>query len=217
VVDELRRSFHDRLSAVHAEVVAMVAAAGAAVSAATSALLEPNPAAAATVAAVPATLAGQNAAVEREVLDLVARQGPVARDLRVLMAALRVAHEAELSGSLAASVATRAGRLDTGVLTPTLRALLYDLGAHAAELLLRSGQAYSTLDDALACQVLGSDGAVRTAHRRFLAELFTLRDAPVEAAVELGVVARCYERITDHAVEIAQRVRFVANAPPLSE
>jgi phosphate transport system protein len=155
-------------------------------------------------------LSADNEVVERDVLDLLALQGPVARDLRLLMASLRVAHEAELSGLLGGSVASRAGRLDPLVLTDSLRALLFDQGAESSDLLRRAGQAYAVLDEEQARMVLESDGPVRRSHRRFLAELFTLHQMPVEAAVELGVVARCYERIADHALEIALRVRFVA-------
>ena len=212
MVDELRRTFHDRLADLHALVGAMVASAGAAVSAATAALLEGNVDDAHLVAVANKALVADNEAVEREVLDLLALQGPVASDLRLLMASLRVAHEAELSASLAASLAARAGRLDAEVLTIRLRASLHDLGAEAAQLLARAGQAYAVLDGALAAQVRESNGAVRRLHRHFLAELFTLDRPPVEAAVELGVVARCYERIGDHALEIADRVSFVANS-----
>ena len=49
----------------------------------------------------------------------------------------------------------------------------------------------------------------RQLQRTFLAELLELRSIPVNAAVDLGMIARVYERLTDHAVEIASRVMFV--------
>jgi phosphate uptake regulator len=125
------------------------------------------------------------------------------------MASLRIAHEAELSRRLAVAIAERAGRLDPVVLTERLRPLLYEMGAEASGLLQRASQAYRALDEGIAASVIGSEGSARLLHRRFLAEFFALADTPTESAVELGVVARCYERITDHAVEIAERVRFV--------
>jgi phosphate transport system protein len=206
-VDELRRGFHDRLALLHDEVGALVDAAVEAVATATAALLEGDVARAERVAAGRDT--SRELAVEHEVFDLLALQGPLARDLRFLMASLRIAHEAELSHGLAANIAMRAGRLDRAVLTDRLRPLLYEMGAEASGLLRRAAQAYRALDERTAEGVVGSDGTVRMLHRRFLAELFALRDTPTESAVELGVVARCYERITDHAVEIAERVRFV--------
>src|SRR5579871_223318 len=54
----------------------------------------------------------------------------------------------------------------------------------------------------------------RTLQRRFLTELLDLDDVRVDAAVELGMMARAYERLTDHAVEIARRVVFAATGAP---
>jgi phosphate transport system protein len=206
-MDELRRGFHDRLALLHDEVGALVDVAVVAVASATTALLEGDVLAAQQASA--ARVEGSEAAIEAEVVDLLALQAPLARDLRFLMASLRIAHEAELSRRLAGTIAERAGRLDPVVLTERLRPLLYEMGAEASGLLRRASQAYRALDEGIAAAVIGSDGPVRLLHRRFLAEFFTLRDTPTESAVELGVVARCYERITDHAVEIAERVRFV--------
>jgi phosphate transport system protein len=205
-VDELRRGFHDRLAVLHEEVGALVDAAVAAVAEATTALLEGD---LHRVDEAFAAVDSSEPAIEAEVFDLLALQAPLARDLRFLMASLRIAHEAELSRLLAVTIAERAGRLDRAVLTERLRPLLYEMGAEASGLLRRAAQAYRTLDEGIAAAVVGSEGPVRLLHRRFLAEFFALRDTPTESAVELGVVARCYERITDHAVEIAERVRFV--------
>ena len=66
--------------------------------------------------------------------------------------------------------------------------------------------------------VIDASEPARVLQRRFLAELLRLENVPVEAAVDLGMAARAYERLTDHAVEIAGRVVFAAtgNSPDLS-
>jgi phosphate transport system protein len=210
VVGELRRGYHDRLAAIHDEVSGMVRSAASSVSQATDALLEGNVTGAAAVATTAVALSVANGGVEREVFDLVALQAPVARDLRLLLASLRVAHEVELSGGLASNIAARASLpRETAVLTPGLRALLYSMGAESAALMDRAGRAYVALDDDLAVAVAASGSTVRSVHRSFLGELFALPDGPVEPVVDLGIVARCYERIADHALEVADRVRFV--------
>ncbi len=214
-MDELRRGFHDRLAALHDEVASLTEVAAASIEGATAALLEGDQAAAGRVIA--ARYTGAALLVEQEVVDLIALQGPMARDLRLLMASLRIAHEVDLSLGLAANIARRAGRLDPEVMTTTLRSLLYEMGAESAGLIRRAGQAYRALDEALAYAVLASDGRVQEHHRHFLKELFALRNASIEGAVELGIVARCYERVADHAVEIADRVRFVASLPSVGD
>ena len=210
-MDELRRGFHDRLALLHEEVASLAMLAATSVEHASAALLGGDTDAASRV--LIARESGRAASVEQEVIDLLALQAPLARDLRLLMASLRIAHELDLSLGLAANIARRAGRLDSAVLTPRLRSLLYEMGGESADLLRRAGSAYRVLDEGLAMSVIESDGRVRDHHREFLKELFALRSASVEAAVELGIVARCYERLTDHAVEIAERVRFVAVLP----
>ena len=209
MVDELRREFHDRLGSLHSDVAALASEAAASVFEVTQALLAADPAMAGRVVRLGHEAVLRAASVEREVFDLLARQAPVGRDLRLMLATLRVSHEVELSTQLAASIADRIGRLDPGVMSGTLRALLGEMGQASAGLLERSAQAYAVLDPGLATLVVESAGPVRELQRGFLASLFALRAAPVESAVELGIVSRCYERIADHAVEIAERTRFV--------
>jgi phosphate transport system protein len=211
-MDELRRSFHDQLAVIHGEVEEMARVAAQSVTEATTALLTGDVTAAGAVRDDAALLTNRTAALEREVYDVIARQAPVSRDLRLLMASLRVGHELRLCGGLSVAIARRTGRIDPAALTETLRAMLYELGAESSSLLAGAAGAYAAIDDRLAMEVLQSDESVRSLHRRFLATLFLLQNAPVESAVEMGLIARSFERITDHALEIADRVRFVVSA-----
>lgn len=210
MVDELRRGFHNRLAEVHADVGRLARVASSAVLEVTVALVEGDIPAGERVAADAQTVSTGHLAVEREVFDLVALQAPVARDLRLLLASLRVAHEVDLSGGLAAAIGRRIPHLDEAAVARRLRVLLADMGGEAGGLLEHAAHGYEVLDADLAGSVIASEGGVRESHRRFLRELFGLRDVPVESAVEMGVIARSYERIADHAVEIAHRVQFVA-------
>jgi phosphate transport system protein len=208
VAEELRRGFHDRLAGVHADVGRLVRTAAASVVEATDALLAGRPASG--VASAAGELLDGSAMVEREVFDLLALQAPVARDLRLLLASMRVAHEAELSAGLAATIAFRVDSVNGTVLEGPVREVLAGMAHQAGDLFGDAAAAYEVLDADLAEPVIAAEGAARESHRRFLGELFRVRDAPIERAVELGIIARSYERIADHAVEIAHRVRFVA-------
>ena len=175
---------------------------------ATDALLAGGHASAAVSAA--RELSDGSAAVEREVFDLLALQAPVARDLRLLLASMRVAHEAELSGGLAATIALRVDAVDGAAFDGSVRTVLAEMAHQAGDQLRDAAAAYEVLDADMAEPVIAAEGAARESHRRFLRELFRVREAPIESAVELGIIARSYERIADHAAEIAHRVRFVA-------
>lgn len=206
---ELRRGFHDRLSDLRSRVLGMGERVAANIERATVALLTADTAVATAVAEVDASVDADYAVVEREVFDLVARQSPVGRDLRFCVGSLRIAQEIERCGDLASSTARRAGCLEAGV-GDDVRDLVSVIAAASGRIFESAVDAYRVLDPTLAARVVTQDDAVDDLHRQLLAALFNVGSGPVEPYVDLGLVARFYERIADHAVVIAQRVRFVA-------
>jgi phosphate transport system protein len=208
-MDELRRGYHDRIAALREGTTAIVGDAAASVGKVTAALLDRDPAAGRVVLTDASEAAARVADVEGDVLELLALQAPMARDLRVIMAALRVAQIAELCLGLCRALAARVGRGDD-VLTPALRDLEAGIGAETVRLLDDARAAWSVLDAGMAVAVVESASTGRELQRRFLAELFTLVDVPVDVAVDLGMASRAYARLTDHALEIADRVVFAA-------
>jgi phosphate transport system protein len=208
---ELRRSFHDDLGGLRARVEEMAGVVVDGITAVTDALLDGDPVAAGAVIAADARIDELYPTVEADVFQLVATQGPVARDLRFLMATLRVAMEVERSGDLVASVGRRVGTLDAAALTPPIRLLLAEMGARGVRMFGTAAGTYASLDAARARELPEEDDVMDELHRRLLRELVYLSDAPVASIVELGLIARFYERIADHAVVIAERVGFVVD------
>lgn len=206
--EELRRLFHDEMADVQRRVAGMAAAVAQSAWQAAEALVTGDGEQAGQVVAADGVIDASYAVVEDEVFHLVARQAPVARDLRFLIATLRVAQEIERCGDLVASVGRRAARLDQADLTDPVRALLTRMGAEAAGMLRAAGACYAVLDAEGAGRVAGGDDVMDGLHRDFLHELFT-SGGPAETLVELGLVGRFYERVADHAVVIAERVRYV--------
>ena len=92
---------------------------------------------------------------------------------------------------------------------PTLRTLAYEIGAETVGLLRRAAGAWSVLDEGLALEVIADAEPSRLLQRRFLAELLQLSGVPVESAVDLGMLARAYER-RPFADTIALRRRVAA-------
>jgi phosphate transport system protein len=206
---ELRRAYHDRIAELKTRAGDLLEATADAVEALTAALLARDRAALDQVLASVASLVEEPKRVEDEVLDTIAREAPVARDLRVVLAALFITQETGLCLGLLRALGARSGPGDD-VLTPPLRALAYEIAAETVELLHRDAAAWVVLDADRALRVVEGAAPSRALQRQFLARLFELNDVPVEAAVDLGMVARAYERLTDHAVEIAGRVIFAA-------
>lgn len=210
---ELRRAYHDRIADLKSRAGALLDATAAAVEALTTALLERDAEALHGVLAAVADVADEPKLVEDDVLDTVARESPVARDLRVVLASLFISQATELCLGLVRTLATRVGPADE-VLTPVLRGLAYEIGEQTVELLRLDAAAWAVLDGRPALVAIDAAERSRTLQRRFLAQLLELDDVPIEAAVDLGMMARAYERLTDHAVEIAGRVVFAATGAP---
>jgi phosphate transport system protein len=165
-------------------------------------------------AAAPTATVGE---VEHEVLVLLALQGPVARDLRVILTARDVAQLGELCLGLCLTLARLASGVQ-GILSDDLRSAISELGKKTALLLSRANNAWSAIDPDEAEAVIASADEVRGVLRTFfvMCHEVTVNDVPIQEAVDLGTVVRMYVRLTDHAVDIATRVLFAANGTPPS-
>jgi phosphate transport system protein len=177
----------------------------------TDALLDDDAPAAAAVIAADGQIDDLYPTVERDVFELVATQAPVASDLRFLMATLRIAMEIERSGDLVASVGRRVGTLDTSALTTEIRILLAEMGLRATSMFATAAGCYASLDALRARTLQEEDDAMDDLHRRLLQCLFASSPSHVGTTVELGLIARFYERVADHAVVIGERVGFVVD------
>ena len=208
---ELRRSFQDDLAELRTRVDEMAAVVVRGLRTVTAALLDGDAGAAHDVVAADGRIDALYPTVETDVFHLVATQAPVARDLRFLMATLRVAMEIERSGDLVASVGRRVATLDPEVLTANVRVLLSEMGARATAMFAAAAGAYATVDAERARAVPAEDDVMDDLHRRLLQELFSASGGAVGSIVELGLIARFYERVADHAVVIAERVGFVVD------
>jgi phosphate transport system protein len=156
------------------------------------------------------------AEVEAEVLALLALQAPVARDLRMILAGRDIAQIGELCLGLCRTLATRSGSA-RDVLSGELCGLISEIGNQTTGLLREANAAWSVLDVDLAHGLVVRAEESRHTQREFLAQLVGLRGVPVDAAVDLGMAVRVYERLTDHAIEIAGRVVFAVTGAPPSE
>ena len=209
VGEELRSDFHDQIADLRRRVEAMGADVVGMVRSAVDALLEGDPGRIDEVQGVDASVDAAYAQVERDVYTIVLRQAPVARDLRLVVASLRVAQELERCGDLSCSIARRSTRLDETVLTPRVRLLVHELGADAVSMLAGAIRAYAVLDGAAANDVVAADESLNALYTELLRELFSLRQAANEPLVEAGLVARFLERLGDHAAVISARVLFI--------
>jgi phosphate transport system protein len=207
---ELRRRFHQELDAMDAKVIRLFALVSEAVAAATDALLGGDTDAARALTEqdrfVDLLEVDLEQVAERELL----MQTPMAGDMRYLVCVLRVVPELERSGDLAEHIAQRAA---TGLalrLTPTVRGLLEQMGTRCVDLWSRAADAWAERDGTVAAELDEADDRLDDLHDELVAELGTA-DIAMADALQTALVARFYERLGDHAVHIAERVRYLAD------
>ena len=149
--------------------------------------------------------------LDARIIDIIARQQPVASDLRALVTALRMSADLERMGDLADHVAKLVRLRHPDCAVPAeLLPMLEVIGETAEKIATKTGVVISTRDTTLAAQVEKDDDEMDLLHRQLISALI----APtwqhgVETAIDLTLLGRYYERYADHAVSVARRVIFL--------
>jgi phosphate transport system protein len=215
MAQELRRDFHDRIAQVRAKSIAIIDTAVGATQAATEALIGAEVGVELLAAEADNAIA-QVREVEAEVFTLLALEAPVARDLRMILTSRDISQRGELCLGLCLTMIRGASHV-RGLLTAGLRSRASEVGTRTASLLRQANSAWRVIDPDLAEVVIVAAAESRQLQRAFFAELVGLREVPVDAAVDLGMALRAYERLIDHSVDIATRVIFTATGMPPGE
>jgi len=207
----MREAFHDRLDGIFEDLAAMSGLVEQAVAGATRALQSGDPALAEQVITGDLAVDEARERIEENAFELLLLQQPVAGDLRVVVSALRMVSELERMGDLSVHVAKIARLRVPNVAVPDEVRPTMEHMAEVAEDMVRRVRAIIVDRDVAAAIALGRDDEVMDQlRRRSFAEL--LGDEwshGVEAAVDIALLGRYYERIADHAVSVANRVVFV--------
>lgn len=212
----MRQQFHEELEAISDKLIQMTRLVGTAMNRATQALLNADLALAEGVIAGDAEIDDLTTEVEQRCVALIARQQPVATDLRVVIASLRISASLERMGDLAEHVAKAARlRYPAPAVPDELRPTFIQMGAVAETIVAKTGAVIATRDISMAMDVARADDEMDRLHR----ELFTIVLAPtwshgVEAAIDITLLSRYYERYGDHAVTVAKRVVNIVTGDP---
>jgi phosphate transport system protein len=218
---DTRRSFHTQLEEIRDDIVRLGAIVVEALPHATEALLGSDLELAESVIADDAALDARAVLLEEKCYAALALQSPVAVDLRAVVAAVRMVAEIERSGDLAVNICKAARRIFPHQLDPRLRCLINSLSERAHQEFRFAMDAYAEDDAALAGAIDDMDDLLDRTHNEFIQAIFESHQAgrlDLQVAVQLALVARFYERIGDHAVNIGLRVRYkVTGMLPESE
>ena len=210
------RTSHDRLAAIDLRLARLFALVAEGLASATAALLEGNREAARAVAAADPVIDDLYQEVEALVHEQLTRDGMISgSELLRLISVLRIAPELERSGDLVEHIALRASQNLGAVLNPRCRGLIQRMSAIGVELWRAAADAYHDNDITVADRLRLRDDDLDALHVELSAEL-AAGETSVPVAIEMGLVGRFYERLGDHAVNIARRVTPLRAHSPLS-
>ncbi len=207
----MRDTYHEQLAEVGDGLIEMSRLVGSAVSKATTALLDADLDAAEAVVAGDEQVNELYRHLDDVAVQLLARQQPVATDLRAIVTGLRMSSDLERVGDYAVHIAKVARRRHPNSVVPVeLRATVLEMGQAATRIAVKAGTVIATRDLTLAAQLLADDDTIDELHAALFQQLLS-GSFPhgVEAAIDLALVGRYYERLADHAVSVSHAVTYL--------
>ena len=207
----MRDAYHEDLEALSDSLIELTRLVGGAMGRATQALIDADVQLADNVIASDDTVDALRVDIERRAFDILARQQPVATDLRTLVATLRMVIDLERAGDLAEHVAEVARRrYPASAVPPALRAVVLEMGQVAQRIVAKVGSVVATRDVVAAREIERDDDVMDDLHRKMLRTI--LGDSwheGIESAVDVTLIGRFYERFADHAVSVARSVIYL--------
>ena len=207
----MREAFHDQLDGIFEDLADICGQVETAVREATKALMSGDVHVAEQVISADQAIDVARERVEDTAFALLSLQQPVAGDLRVVVSALRMVSELERMGDLSVHVAKIARLRVPQVAVPeAMRPTMENMACTAEDMVRRVRSIIRDRDVEAAIELGRDDEIMDQLRRRSFTELLS-EEWPhgVEAAVDVALLGRYYERIADHAVSVANRVVFV--------
>jgi phosphate transport system protein len=208
-VVESRKEFEHDLEAIEAKVIELFAMVAEDLPGATQALLTGNNDVLQTLAEREQLINTLYPQIEELVNREILLQAPVAADLRFLLSVLRIVPELERSHDLVVQIASRSNHVLGGDLSPRTRGIIERMGTLASEMWRQAVDSWYQRDRSVALALEERDDEMDELHASLLAELASGGMA-LPVTMEMTLVARFYERLADHAVNIARRVVYLA-------
>lgn len=150
--------------------------------------------------------------IEERCYSIMVLQSPMAGDLRRLITITKLVAELERSADLMVNICKAARRMYGAPMSPKIRGVIAAMAKEAHRLLSLSIDAFVDENEALASALDDIDDQLDQLNRDMVEAIFDAQGGgaiDLQSAVQLALVARYYERIGDHAVNIGQRVTYM--------
>ena len=207
----MRNAFHDELDSIGTSLLQMAGLARVAMSEATTSLLTVDLSLAEKVIAADDVIDEIQHDLDARTINLMARQQPVASDLRTLVSSLRMSADLERMGDLAHHVAKQARmRYPNSAVPAELVPTITAMGLVADKLVDKLSSVMEHRDAVRALELETDDDEMDKLHRELIAILLSDNwPHGIETAIDMTLLGRFYERFADHAVSISRRVYFL--------
>ncbi len=205
----MRSKFDEQLELLNSEMIKMGALCENAIALSAKALVNSDLEIAAKVPEISAQIDEKEREIEGLCLKLLLQQQPVARDLRVVSSALKMVTDMERIGDQSADIAEIISMENIFASDDSL--YIHDMAVSVIKMVTDSIDAFVKKDETLAREVIAYDDIVDDYFnkvKRSLIESFKKPEADGEHALDLLMIAKYFERIGDHAVNIANWVLF---------
>jgi len=210
--EELRKSFHGDLDSITETVLQMIAIVTESIGKGTEVLLNNDLKGAQEMIDDDDILDALSVQLEEQCYQLLALQAPMASDLRMIVAALSVNADIERSGDLVSNIVKATRRLYGNEYHPKLRGLVMKMSTEAQRMFRLAGEAYATRDVGLAAALDDIDDRLDDLNVENVQTVFEAHgneEIDLQAAVQLALIGRFYERIGDHAVNVGERIQYM--------
>jgi phosphate transport system protein len=207
----MRDAYHEELDGLSDKLVEMTRLVRSAMARASTALLDADLRLAEEVISADEQVNKIEEGIEQTVFDLMARQQPVANDLRALVTALRMSGDLERMGDLAVHLAKTARRRHPdSAIPPELHATVLEMGQIAERMIAKAGSVIASRDVAMGLELDTDDDQMDRLHRKLFDALLSPKwNHGVEPAVDISLAGRYFERFADHAVHVAEDVVYL--------
>ena len=206
----MRDAFHEDLDKISDQLVTMTTMVATALERATAALLEGDRTVAESVIAADDDIDTLRREIDDLAVDLLARQQPVATDLRMVVTAMHMSSDIERMGDLARHIAKVARMAAPNLAIPDdMRPIIAEMAAVGQRLVKATGDAISSKDDYAAVEIGRIDDAMDELHKKVFTTLLDNWQHGMEAGVNATLLSRYYERFGDHAVAVADRIVYL--------
>jgi phosphate transport system protein len=210
---EQRQAFQRELDAIDAMVIELFDLVAADLARATPAFPDGNTEAVKVLAEHGMVIDLRCPEIERLVKTAILLEAPVASDLRFLLCVLRILPELERSHHLVVQLASKASHIHSEDLSPRSRALIERMGNLASDMFRRTADSWYQRDHSAAAVLAERGNEMDELHASLIDELSSGQMA-LAVTIEMTLMAPLYEGLSDHAVNIAGQVIYIAGSGP---